>query len=306
MTKTFTFYKLFAALFTVLFGLLAAVPAAQATGGKNLKAIGLTQSGVLVSFTTGSGDTQDIGFISFQGGGTDTSLIGIDFRVQDGLLYGVGNFGGLYTINPKTAVATFQNYTLSPAPRGSFFGVDFNPAANALRVISDIGQNLRVPFSVNNVNVNKPQPTVDDSNPPSGPRPLTYAALVPPVTATGISAAAYTNNDLDATTGTTLFDIDPANVPPATDPQDVVVIQSPANGGSVVTTGSLGVDAGPQAGFDIFSQLRKGVTVDNFGFASLFVSDKYRLYRINLLTGNATAVGAFDDQVVDLAIRLKQ
>ncbi|MGH8652487.1 MAG: DUF4394 domain-containing protein [Gammaproteobacteria bacterium] len=306
MTTKFTFYKLFGALFTVLFGLLAAVPAAQATGVNNLKAIGLTQDGVLVRFNTGSPrKTENIEIISFQGGG-DTSLIGIDFRVQDGLLYGVGNFGGLYTINPKTAVATFQNYTLTPAPQGSFFGVDFNPAANALRVVSDISQNLRVPFSVNNVNVNKPQPTVDDSNPPSGPRPLTYAALVPPVTATGISAAAYTNNDLVATTGTTLFDIDPANVSPATDPQNVVVIQSPANGGSVVTTGSLGVDAGPQAGFDIFSQLRKGVTVSNTAFASLFVDEGYRLYNINLLTGSAKLVGAFDDQVVDLAIQLKQ
>ncbi|MCI0704810.1 MAG: DUF4394 domain-containing protein [Planctomycetia bacterium] len=297
MITKFTFYR-FGILFTALFGLLAAVPAAQATN--NRKAIGLTQDGVLVRFSTGSpGNTQDIGFITgLQGNET---LIGIDFRVQDGLLYGVGNAGGLYTINTANAVASFQNYTLNPGPQGSFFGVDFNPAANALRVVSDTGQNLRVPF-VGNV----PQATVDDSNPPSGPRPLTYAALVPPVTATGISAAAYTNNDLVATTGTTLFDIDTATLPPATDPQDVVVIQSPANAGSVVTTGSLGVDAGPQAGFDIFSQLRAGVAVSNTGFASLFVNGRYRLYTINLLTGNAKLVGAFDDDVFDLAIRLNQ
>ncbi|MGH9894737.1 MAG: DUF4394 domain-containing protein [bacterium] len=286
--------NLFAGLFAVLFALIGAIPAAQA--GNNFKAIGLTQDGVLMRFTTGSpGSTQDIGFITGLQGG-DTSLIGIDFRVQDGLLYGVGTLGGLYIINPQNAVASFQNYTLSPAPQGNFFGVDFNPAANALRVVSDTGQNLRVPF-VDNV----PQATVNDGT-------LTYAALPTPVTATGISAAAYTNNDLVTTTGTTLFDIDTATVPPATDPQDVVVIQSPANAGSVVTTGSLGVDAGPQAGFDIFTRkAASGAAKSNSGFASLLVNGRYRLHTIDLLTGRATAVGnAFDDPVVDIAIRLDQ
>ncbi|MGH8611590.1 MAG: DUF4394 domain-containing protein [Gammaproteobacteria bacterium] len=290
--------NLFAGLFTVLFGLIGAVPAAQA--GNNLKAIGLTQDGVLVRFGTGSpGNTKDIGFITGLKG--DTSLIGIDFRVQDGLLYGVGNFGGLYTINTQTAVATpVADPTVGPAldivPSGNTFGVDFNPAANALRIVSDTGQNLRHPFATGQ--------TVNDSA-------LTYG---PPVSlpATGVTAAAYTNNDdaiavpNAASTGTTLFDIDTANAPAATDPQDVVVIQSPANNGLLVTTGSLGVDAGPQAGFDIFSKRRAGVAVSNTAFASLFVTGRYRLYTIDLLTGKATAVGAFDDQVVDIAIRLDQ
>lgn len=126
--------NLFVALTALLFGLFTAVPAAQAAGGKNLRAIGLTQDGVLVRFNTASpGNMRDIGSVSgFQG--ADPSLIGIDFRVQDGLLYGVGNAGGLYTIDTKTAAATFQNYTPNPAPQGDSFGVDFNPAANALRV----------------------------------------------------------------------------------------------------------------------------------------------------------------------------
>ncbi len=36
--------------------------------------------------------------LSFVGGfvGADTELIGIDYRVQNGLLYGVGNKGGVY------------------------------------------------------------------------------------------------------------------------------------------------------------------------------------------------------------------
>ena len=33
--------------------------------------------------------------------GNDTALVGIDFRVQDGKLYGVGNGGGVYTIDAR-------------------------------------------------------------------------------------------------------------------------------------------------------------------------------------------------------------
>ena len=38
--------------------------------------------------------------------GYDTALVGIDFRIQDGQLYGVGNGGGIYTIDTYTAAAT--------------------------------------------------------------------------------------------------------------------------------------------------------------------------------------------------------
>ncbi|MGH8659713.1 MAG: DUF4394 domain-containing protein [Gammaproteobacteria bacterium] len=296
--------KLFAALFTILFGLIAAAPAAQATG--NLKAIGLTQDGMLVRFNTGSpGNTKDIGFITGLQS-PDTSLIGIDFRVQDGLLYGVGDVGGLYTINTQNAVATPVPAPIGPALDvdldGTFFGVDFNPAANALRIVSDTGQNLRHPFGAGAT-----QGVTQDDSATFGP--LLYGVPVS-LPATGVTAAAYTNNDdaiavpNAASTGTTLFDIDPATVPPATDPQDVVVIQSPANNGLLVSTGSLGVDADQDAGFDIFSKLGAGVAVSNAAFASLFVNGRYRLYTINLLTGKATAVGAFDDQVVDIALSL--
>ena len=36
----------------------------------------------------------------------DTSLVGIDFRVQDRLLYGVGNAGGVYTLSSKAKATT--------------------------------------------------------------------------------------------------------------------------------------------------------------------------------------------------------
>ena len=72
----------------------------------------------------------------------DTALVGIDFRVQNGQLYGVGNGGGIYTIDTYTAAATLVSQ-LTVSLDGTFFGVDFNPAADRLRIISNTGQNLR-------------------------------------------------------------------------------------------------------------------------------------------------------------------
>jgi hypothetical protein len=65
---------------------------------------------------------------------------------------------------------------------------------------------------------------------------------VPPATtpAMGVGAAADTNDDLDPSTATTLFDLDAAG--------DQVVIQSPANAGALAPTGKLLVDTGPGAG----------------------------------------------------------
>ena len=44
-------------------------------------------------------------------------------------LYGVGNGGGVYTIDPITGQATFVNALTVPLT-GMVFGVDLNPAAD--------------------------------------------------------------------------------------------------------------------------------------------------------------------------------
>ena len=111
---------------------------------KSLKVVGLTADGRLLCFPAKSADKAEvIGSVSGLGGG-NTALIGIDFRVQDGQLYGVGNNGGVYTIDPNTAQATFVNQLTVPLdPTATSFAVDFNPAADRLRIVSDQGQNLR-------------------------------------------------------------------------------------------------------------------------------------------------------------------
>ena len=172
---------------------------------------------------------------------------------------------------------------LSVTLQGTNFGVDVNPAADALRVVGDQGQNLRFSFSAGTT-------TVDGT--------LTYPPATMPVA--GVSAAAYTNNDLDPNTATTLFDLDAS--------LDQIAIQAPANSGQLSATGKLTIDAGPNAGFDIYSEINGGTTVDVQGFATLAVNGTYRLYEINILTGKATDRGGYfrNIEVFDLALPLDQ
>jgi hypothetical protein len=244
-----------------------------------LDVVGLTQDGRLVCFKDRSPQRpREIGAVTGLAG-ADTSLVGIDFRVQDGLLYGVGNGGGVYTIDLDTAVATPVNTLTEALTPGTFFGVDFNPAADRLRIVSDAGLNLRH-------NVNAGGTTLKDGS-------LNYTAGVD---ATGINGAAYVNNDLSTNTGTTLFDVD-SNL-------DQVSLQSPPNSGSLVATGKLGIDASPPVGFDIFSATVEGVTVANKAYASFVAFGASAFYEINLLTGAATFIDVFDEPMADIAIPL--
>jgi hypothetical protein len=246
--------------------------------GRKLDVLALTADGRLVRF----GECRpfrlkEIAPISGLGG-PDTALIGIDFRVQDGLLYGVGNGGGIYQIDTASGVATLDSQ-LTVALEGASFGVDFNPAGDRLRVVSDTGQNLR-----HNLN--------DDTTIPDGTLKNGDA------TALGVVGAAYTNNDVDATTGTTLFDADAA--------LDQISIQSPPNAGNLVATGKLGVDAATPVGFDVYTFLEDGVASGNWGFASLGVGSATSFYRVDLLTGRAIRIGSLGGAVVDIALPLDQ
>ena len=218
----------------------------------------------------------------------DTAIVGIDFRVQDGLLYGLGDAGGLYTIDVATAVATpVADAALTEELDGVEFDIDFNPAADALRIVSDTGQNLRQPFGGAT-----PFVTQVDAD-------LNIPVPAPVIPALGVTGVAYTNNDLDPDTGTTLFDI--------SSDADQVLLQSPPNAGALVATGALSVAADAPVGFDIFSVRRRGVIVANKAFAVLDVAGVPGFYRIDQLTGQAILIGEFADLAVsDIAIRLRQ
>jgi Domain of unknown function (DUF4394) len=250
--------------------------------GGDLQVVGLVADGSLVCFRDRRPHrSTPIGNVT--GLVQDASLVGIDYRPANTQLYGLGNAGGVYTIDVNTAQATLVSRLNQPL-QGTSFGVDFNPTVDRLRVVSDTGQNLRV-------NVDDGTTTMDAA--------LNIPGTPPVNPALGVTAVAYTNNDADPTTATTLFDIDTTN--------DNTVIQAPPNTGSLSATGKLGVDAVGAVGFDIYSQLGYGTTVDLRALASIATSDgATSLYRIDLLAGRAGKVGTFKVPVVDIAIPTAQ
>jgi hypothetical protein len=194
--------------------------------------------------------------------GITGTLVGFDFRPADGALVGLtqsGAGGFLYQINPFTGVATQINTI--PTLSGSAFGMDFNPVPNALRIVSNTGQNLRITTGgAGGVN--------------------TDTALNPGTPS--IVAAAYSNNVPGGVNGqTTLYVIDNVtgrlltqgsiDFPPGTSP----------NTGILFDVGSLGIGANltPEIGFDISSA------------GAAFVSIGNSLFLINVGTGALSPVG---------------
>ena len=208
----------------------------------------------------------------------DIRLIGIDERPADHKAYGVGDKGGVYLINRGNAVVRKVSQ-VSVALEGTRFGVDFNPAADRLRIISDTGQSLRH-------DITQPTPTTAVDG------PLNYDGT----TATGVSAAAYTNSDNDPSTGTTLFNLDTT--------RDQVVQQVPANSGNLLVSGPFGPRQGPVAGFDVVGSNSGSRTADNTGYATIRPTSGGlpTLYSVNLLSGKFTKVAKFNKDIADIAI----
>ena len=205
--------------------------------------------------------------------GLSGRLLGIDRRPADGVLYGLTTTNEVYRIDPRSGQATLVSSLTVPFDGDARSGVDFNPQADRLRVVSHDGQNLRV-------NVTLGATAVDgalrykDGDSGAGKRPR-------------ITAAAYTHNIADAP-DTKLFEID--------EERDVLVLQDPPNDGILTTVGPLGIDFGPLGGFDIVT--------DAAGRDAGYAATGATLYAIDLATGAARSLGTIGDgraSVVGLA-----
>jgi hypothetical protein len=196
--------------------------------------------------------------------GVSGRLIGIDRRPADGVLYGLTTTNEVYRIDPRTGQASLVSSLTMPFDGDARSGVDFNPQADRLRVVSHDGQNLRV-------NVMLGATAVDgalrykDGDSGAGKRPR-------------ITASAYTHNIANAP-DTKLFEID--------EERDVLVLQDPPNDGVLTTVGPLGIDFGPLGGFDIVT--------DAAGQDAGYAATAGTLYAIDLTTGAARKMGTIGD-----------
>lgn len=199
---------------------------------------------------------------------TGEKILGIDIRPATGQLYALGSSNRLYTINMASGAAAAVGLTpFSQALNGSFFGFDFNPTVDRIRIVSNKGQNLRV-------------------HPVTGAVAFVDGGLNPGVPE--VDAAAYTNNFAGATT-TTLFVMDYNT--------DKLYTQAPPNDGKLNLVGSLGMDVYKANGFDI-----GGTSGNAMGIFST-EEDTY-ICSINTSTGSATIISSFPDDVRGFAIGL--
>jgi hypothetical protein len=189
---------------------------------------------------------------------TGDTLVGIDVRPATGELYGLGSAGMLYTIDASTGVASLVAALAADpldvdapftALSGTDFGVDFNPVADRLRVVSDTGASIRINPDTALVTTDT-NLTYDPADPIGGGK-------VP-----AAADAAYTNDVAGATT-TTLFVIDKSfyNTKTLVDNSTVTAMSFTRQGGVdgapspntgiLTTTAAFGRDGVTPLGFDI-------------------------------------------------------
>jgi hypothetical protein len=146
--------------------------------------------------------------------------------------------------------------------------MDFNPVVDRIRLVNNIGMNMRVhPDTATvtvdtNVDFAAADPNQNNSNSPN--------------------SIAYSNNQAGAFS-TTLYGVVSGNGP------QVVRIGSP--GGSPVSPNSgLMFTVGP-TGTGGYSSLHQGFDISRSGVAYLIVDNDNKLYTVNLANGQATTLG---------------
>lgn len=233
------------------------VAAAACTAeARDFELIALDESNTLLRFD--SARPADVTVTKVRG--VNGTLIGIDHRPTNQLLYGVSTANDVYTIHRASGVATSISTLTIAFDAGARSGVDFNPQTDRLRLVGGNGQNLRVQVDLGAAAADAPL-RYASGDPNAGRRPA-------------IAAAAYSNSVANAPT-TKLFDID--------SDLDVLVLQEPPNDGVLMTIGPLGADFGPSTGFDI---------VTEHEVERAFAVSGSTLYEIDLVTGAAHPLGA--------------
>ncbi|HEY6563246.1 MAG TPA: DUF4394 domain-containing protein, partial [Pirellulaceae bacterium] len=197
--------------------------------------------------------------------GATSRLDGLDFRPANGLLYGYDESSNrVVTVDPLTAFTTLVSNPTTGSTT-SDLGIDFNPVPDRMRLVNVDDQNLRINVDTGATIVDGTL-AYDAGDPNTGVNPL-------------INEAAYSNNDNDPATATTLYYLDYG--------LDILVTTSNPNGGVVNTVGNLGVLTSSYTGLDIFTD--GGV---NTAYAILSNSDNLpSLYTVNLQTGAAALIG---------------
>lgn len=273
---------------------LALVPAAGTAIAANV--IGLvddrTTQNALVTFNAATPNTTTaLPIIGITAGDI---VKGIDFRPADGVLWafatiGTGGQGVLYTINPTTGVAAGRTVVTGYTTDSSAtYAVDFNPAADALRVVGFSGQNLAI-------NVTTGAATVGTAFGAGRATAVAYSNNYAPVA--GVTAQ---------TPATRLYTIDQLA-------DNLNTVTTPGDGSTITPVGALTINVAEVQSMDIKGG-DNGLVLGALRLDGAAVTAPHSLYQINLATGAATAYkaqtpalaqigGAAGAPLADIAIR---
>lgn len=233
---------------------LAGALAASAFGATAAQAdwlVGLVDGKSIVTIDPASGKVT--GKADIKGAAT---LVGIDVRPADGMIYGVTADGAIVTIDAKSGQAVAKSKMSETLKAGVVATIDFNPVADRLRVMGSDGTSLRVNVEDGKAIVDGSHKYKDgDVNAGKTPR---------------VIAGAYTNSR-KGTQATALYNIDAA--------AGVLVMQAPPNDGVLNTVGPLGMSVTGPVGFNIVA--------DGEGNSAWLVAGG-SLYSVDLKSGKAT------------------
>ncbi|HUR29867.1 MAG TPA: DUF4394 domain-containing protein [Saprospiraceae bacterium] len=181
-------------------------------------------------------------------------LLAIDVRPATRVLYGVTNMNNIYSIRVSSGLASATKVSqvpFKPGIQGTTIGFDFNPTTDKISLITNANQNLKID----------------------------------PVTGQVLSSDGYIKIPVTGSAywGSTLYDIESS--------EGKLYRQDPASG-FLTYVGSTGLSIKGDGGFDISSNgqalavFMAGTTTD-----ASPMTPAYRLYNINLKTGQATNFG---------------
>lgn len=234
---------------------------------------GLSAENEIVSLFSGP-PAYEVGSVAISGLRSEEYVIAIDTRPKTKQIFGVTNLSMLYVIDPVTGIATVvSGAPFTPAINGSTVGLDFSPQDDVLRLITDQGQAVRV-------------------SPTTGAVVGIDFLVSPTPQALPINSVAFSFST--RTARSSIYDIDAIG--------GNLYRQSSANGGTLILVGATGYNFSGEGGFEI--------TPRNAAFAVQYGSSRtpqpapgglsnqddttqeaYRLFSINLGSGQATSLG---------------
>lgn len=251
----------------------------------------VTASNQLIQFNAGQ-PQKTLSSRALTGLAAGDTLVGIDYRVAKGQLFGLGVSGQLYRIDTKTSAASAVGTPVGLPAGATEWGFDFNPTVDRIRVVSNTGFNMRLhpdTGAVIDSDPNTPGLQLDgrlqyDSSDVNASQPANVVAAG--YTYNKDNEKITTNFALDGKLGVLVHQGTKEGVQPPVSP----------NTGKLFTVGSLGVGGFDKATLDISD-------VSNAAYSAITTGGQSVWYRIDLATGKATRIaGIAGGPVVGAAI----